>query len=72
MFPVFSQCGCHKEAFGAFEKAGCWQQAFVAAAILQYSRAEKMEAARRMASKDEMTILKTSDLTNYFHAFLFV
>ena len=51
LFSVFSQCGCHREALDAFEKASCWQQVFVASSLLGHTVPERMELARRVGSK---------------------
>ena len=50
---VFSQCGCHQDALEAFEKAGCWEQVFVAASLLHYTEPQKIEAGRRIARESE-------------------
>lgn len=47
---IFYQCCCYEEAFAAFEKAGCWEMAFVCSAKLQHSTADTIEAARRIAT----------------------
>lgn len=58
---VFFQCGNHQEAFHAFEKAGCWQQAFIASSLLKHTSAETMEAGRRIASKLSWKLNHTQD-----------
>ena len=48
---VFLQCGCYQEAFAAFERAGSWELMFVSSSQLQHTPAQRMEAARKMASE---------------------